>query len=348
MKFGLFGGAVIKSNADSGDSLGYRPFMDVVSKAEELGFESMSLVEHHFGGDGQISSSLSLLSHLTAITSKLRLGTAVTVLPWHNPVLLAEQVATIDVLSGGRVDFGVGKGYRKNEYKGFNIPQDEALARYLESIEIIKKAWTSRERFSFKGKFWSFEDIIVEPSPVQVPHPPLWSAAGSDESIRDVAKAGFKVLFDHFATFERTQQRLDAWREACNKIGRTFDPNEVCLARGLTITTSDKEYEEAIERREVRVTKMIERFGSLPGIENKRPNSYSDKGPEMDESALIGDPDTIVLRIKTLEKMGFEYLNILLPDDSKSLNLFANEVMPEFTTKTQESLPSKQPAMMAE
>ena len=68
----------------------------------------------------------------------------------------------------------------------------------------------------------------------------------------------------------------------------------------------------------------------------------------MDESALIGDPDTIVLRIKTLEKMGFEYLNILLPDDSKSLNLFANEVMPEFTTKTQESLPSKQPAMMAE
>ena len=134
----------------------------------------------------------------------------------------------------------------------------------------------------------------------------------------------------------------------CNKIGRTFDPNEVCLARGLTITTSDKEYEEAIERREVRVTKMIERFGSLPGIENERPNSYSDKGPEMDESALIGDPDTIVLRIKTLEKMGFEYLNILLPDDPKSLDLFAKEVMPEFSANTQKRAPSKQPAMMAE
>ena len=119
MKFGLFGGAVIKSNADSGDSLGYRPFMDVVSKAEELGFESMSLVEHHFGGDGQISSSLSLLSHLTAITSKLRLGTAVTVLPWHNPILLAEQVATIDVLSVGRVDFGGGKEKKKNKKKHF-------------------------------------------------------------------------------------------------------------------------------------------------------------------------------------------------------------------------------------
>ena len=93
---------------------------------------------------------------------------------------------------------------------------------------------------------------------------------------------------------------------------------------------------------------MIERFGSLPGIESERPNSYSDKGPEMDESALIGDPNTIVLRIKTLEKMGFEYLNILLPDDSKSLDLFAKEVMPEFAAKTQKSTHSKQPAMMAE
>jgi len=106
MKFCLFGGAVLKTDGNSGDSLGYEPFMDIVLEAESLGFQSMFLVEHHFGGDGQISSSLNLLSHLSALTSKLRLCTAVTVLPWHNPVLLAEQVATLDVLSQGRVDFG--------------------------------------------------------------------------------------------------------------------------------------------------------------------------------------------------------------------------------------------------
>lgn len=100
--------------------------------------------------------------------------------------------------------------------------------------------------------------------------------------------------------------------------------------RGLTITKSDKEYREAIQRREERMSKMIARYGSLPGTESTRPNSYSDKGPEMDEAALIGDPESIILRLKTLQKMGFEYINILLPDDPYSLKLFAKEVMPEF------------------
>lgn len=139
MKFGLFGGAILKADESSGDSLGYEPFMDVVTEAEDFGFSSLFLVEHHFGGDGQISSSLSLLSHLAAKTSTLRLGTGVTVLPWHNPVLIAEQVATIDVLSGGRIDFGVGKGYRDDEYKGFCLPKEEAFERYQEAIGVIKK-----------------------------------------------------------------------------------------------------------------------------------------------------------------------------------------------------------------
>ena len=330
MKFGLFGGAVIREDGNSGDSLGYEPFMDIVLEAESLGFHSMFLVEHHFGGDGQISSSLNLLSHLSAITSQLRLGTAVTVLPWHNPVLLAEQVATIDVLSKGRVDFGVGKGYRDNEYKGFCIPREEALERYQEAIRIIKKSWTSKERFSFDGKYWQFDDIIVEPTPFQKPHPPLWSAAGSNDSISSVAAAGFGVLFDHFASFQRTKERLEVWKTACKINDRQFDPNEVVLARGLTITLSEREYDEAIHRREERVSKLFARFGTLPGIEDERPNSYSDKGPELDDAALIGNPETIITRLKTLEKLGFKYINILLPDDEKSLRIFSKEVMPEF------------------
>ena len=346
MKFGLFGGAVVRSDSNSGDSLGYEPFMDVVLEAESLGFHSMFLVEHHFGGDGQISSSLNLLSHLSAITSRLRLGTAVTVLPWHNPVLLAEQVATLDVLSKGRVDFGVGKGYRDIEYKGFCVPKEDALERYQEAIKIIKQSWTSKERFSFEGKYWQFDDIIVEPLPVQKPYPPLWSAAGSDQSISGVAAAGFNVLFDHFASFERTKQRLEVWREACKNNNRKFDPDQVILARGLTITLSDQEYDKAVSRREERVSKLFARFGTLPGIKNERPNSYSDKGPELDDAALIGNPETIIMRLKTLERMGFKYINILLPDDDKSLRIFSEEVMPEFVQKvnsqklTNESVPA--------
>ena len=93
----------------------------------------------------------------------MRLGTAVIVLPWHNPVLLAEQAATIDLLSGGRLDFGVGKGYRHTEFASFCIPHEEAEERFEEGLEVILKSWTSEERFSHHGKYWHFEDIIVEP-----------------------------------------------------------------------------------------------------------------------------------------------------------------------------------------
>ena len=100
------------------------------------------------------------------------------VLPWHNPVLLAEQAATIDLLSGGRLDFGVGKGYRHDEFASFCIPQEEADERFEEGLALILKSWTSEQRFSHHGKYWHFEDIIVEPPTAQKPHPPIWMGGG--------------------------------------------------------------------------------------------------------------------------------------------------------------------------
>ncbi len=139
MKFGLFGGARARGGP-AGDSEGYHDFIRYVVGAEELGFSSVFLVEHHFTGFGQVSASLNLLSYLAARTSKIRLGTAVVVLPWHNPVLVAEEAATLDLLSNGRLDFGVGKGYRPYEFSGFCIPQDEATARFDEAIDVIRQA----------------------------------------------------------------------------------------------------------------------------------------------------------------------------------------------------------------
>ena len=156
------------------------------------------------------------------------------------------------------------------------------LTNNEEAIKIIKQSWTSKERFSFEGKYWQFDDIIVEPVPIQKPYPPLWSAAGSDQSISGVAAAGFNVLFDHFASFERTKQRLEVWKEACKNNERELDPDQIILARGLTITLSDQEYDKAVSRREERVSKLFARFGTLPGIKNERPNSYSDKGLELE------------------------------------------------------------------
>jgi alkanesulfonate monooxygenase SsuD/methylene tetrahydromethanopterin reductase-like flavin-dependent oxidoreductase (luciferase family) len=188
MQFGLFGGARTKRGDGAADSHAYGDFIAYVIEAERLGFRSIFLVEHHFTGVGQLSASLTLLAYLAARTRTIRLGTAVIVLPWHNPVLLAEQAATVDLLSGGRLDFGVGKGYRAAEFAGFHIPMEEATERFDEAITAIRQAWTSPGRFSHHGKRWRFDDIVVEPQPLQTPHPPLWLAAGSPDSIRRAAR----------------------------------------------------------------------------------------------------------------------------------------------------------------
>src|ERR1700746_254373 len=148
MRFGLFGSAQARrSGPDTDSSQGFREFIKNNVEAEALGYHCTFLVEHHFTGFGQVSASLNLLTWLGARTRHLRLGTAVLVLPWHNPVLLAEQAATLDLLSGGRFDFGVGKGYRQAEFDGFVIPITEATERFDEAMDVIRKAWTTQGRF---------------------------------------------------------------------------------------------------------------------------------------------------------------------------------------------------------
>src|SRR5690349_21650662 len=199
MRFGLFGGAKSAGEGAVGDSLGYRKYIDYVLYAEQLGYHSVFVVEHHFTGVGQLSASLNFLSYLAGRTERIRLGTAVVVLPWHNPVLLAEQVATLDLLSHGRLDFGVGKGYRDAEFAGFSIPVAEASARFDETMAFLRQAWAATDRFSHHGHYWRFEDIIIEPRPVQLPHPPLWMGAGSLSSIERAARDGFNLLLDQIA-----------------------------------------------------------------------------------------------------------------------------------------------------
>src|SRR6516165_4110982 len=180
MRFGIFGAAQAGSPCPGTPmGQGFHDFIDFNVEAEALGYHSTFLVEHHFTGWNQVSATLTLLTWLAARTTTLRLGTAVMVLPWHNPVLLAEQAATLDLLSEGRLDFGVGKGYRYNEFTGFAIPFDEADARFEEALTVITKAWTSGQRFSHHGRFWTFNDILVEPPTSQKPHPPFWMAAGT-------------------------------------------------------------------------------------------------------------------------------------------------------------------------
>jgi alkanesulfonate monooxygenase SsuD/methylene tetrahydromethanopterin reductase-like flavin-dependent oxidoreductase (luciferase family) len=323
MQFGLFGGARTKRSIGLEDSQGYKSFIEYVTEADRLGFKQLFMVEHHFTGQGQVSASMTVLAYLAARTQHIRLGTAVVVLPWHNPVLIAEQVATLDLLTGGRVDFGVGKGYRQAEFDGFCIPIDEATARFDEAMEIIRKAWTTEGRFSHRSKHWHYENIVVEPEPLQRPHPPLWLAAGSHDSIRRAAREGYNLLLDQLAQTHQIIQRISIFREECEKIGRPYDPLMVATARPLQMIHHESERAAAYETRK-RVLSVI---GDL--ARDKLADRVED-----DTAPLLGLPDEVIARLKELEAGGAT--NILLVDPNASvanLRAFAREVMPAFTAE---------------
>jgi probable F420-dependent oxidoreductase len=333
MQFGLFGGARARGGA-AGDSDGYQDFIRYIVAAEELGFSSVFLVEHHFTGFGQVSASLNLLAYLAARTSTIRLGTAVVVLPWHNPILVAEQAATLDLLSNGRLDFGVGKGYRAYEFSGFCIPPNEATERFDEAIEVIRRAWTGQGRFSYAGKWWRYDNIVVEPAPIQQPYPPFWMGAGSAESIRRAAREGYNLLLDQIAPTDVIIDRVRIFREECAAVGRPYDPMMVGVTRGLQIVHNEEERKKAILTRRA----VLQNIGDLargPGAERYHHIRDDPDAFQLDDAPLLGTPEEIIGQLKRLEAGGVANVLFAAPGASIAhLRTFAEEIMPAFDGKS--------------
>jgi alkanesulfonate monooxygenase SsuD/methylene tetrahydromethanopterin reductase-like flavin-dependent oxidoreductase (luciferase family) len=339
MRFGLFGAATAQRSdrPDVDSAAGFNDYIDYLIEAESLGYHSSFIVEHHFTGFGQVSATLNLLSWVGARTTTLRLGTAVIVLPWHNPVLLAEQAATVDLLSNGRLDFGIGKGYRHNEFASFRIPMEEAGARFEESIDIITKAWTSNERFSLDGTYWQFDDIIVEPPTKQKPHPPFWQGAGHAESIRKVAARGHNLQLDQFASIDETINRFNTYKAAMQTNGFGFSPGNVGVARAFFVADTAEEKDAALERR-LMAQRRLHAISQRPDGNNQASiMAFSDTKEASEESALYGTPDEICRKLERLQAAGVTYVLLNGGGTSReNLRRFAREVMPHFRTESRE------------
>jgi alkanesulfonate monooxygenase SsuD/methylene tetrahydromethanopterin reductase-like flavin-dependent oxidoreductase (luciferase family) len=299
-----------------------------------LGFHSTFVVEHHFTGFGQVSASLNLLTWLGARTTTLRLGTAVLVLPWHNPVLLAEQAATLDLLSGGRLDFGIGKGYRYNEFAGFAMPMEEADTRFDESMEVITKAFSSDTRWSHKGTYWQYDNVVVEPPSAQRPHPPFWMGAGSERSVRQVAERGYNLLLGQYDLPGDVARCIAQFKADVAARGRTNDPMEVGVARAVHFADTKEELEAAQVRRfqgHVRINKLAER----PGDERERFARHDEAEVRQlcDDTAIFGTTDQIVAKLEALRADGAEYVIVNFGGSIKNIRRFAREIMPHFADK---------------
>ena len=335
MHFGLFGGARTVIDGRASDSQMYTDYIDYVLEAEAMGFYGLFLVEHHFTGVGQISDSLGFLKFLAAKTSRIRLGTAVIVLPWHNPALLAEQVATVDLLSDGRFDFGIGRGYRQNEFDGFCIPIEEANERYEETLDFLSEAWSTAGRFSHHGKYWDFEDIVIEPEPVQKPHPPLWVGAGSDQSIEEAARRGFNILLSQHGTPEDIGRKIDVYRDAVAAAGGDYTPQSVGLTRALHVVYNDAERDAAhrVRNEFMQNVQDLANKGIAAGTGfYKGYNSTDEMRQATEEEALIGDPEEIAGRLREYEAVGVDYILTLdVSGSHDALRTFGREIMPQFT-----------------
>lgn len=206
---------------DLSDPDPYRETFALALLAEEHGFDTVTIGHHHFM-PGNLADPLTFLAAVAVRTSTVRVGTGIFQLPIHNPVRVAEQVATIDQLSAGRISLGVGLGWWPLEYQVMGSDFRTRGARMEEALQICKLVWT-REDVAFAGRFWSFPELTVHPRPVQDPHPPLWVAGVADAAVDRAARLGDAWLCGPVQSLAKAQSCLAVYRDACARVGRAPD-----------------------------------------------------------------------------------------------------------------------------
>src|SRR5215831_5296935 len=208
----------------------YAEMFDSIALAESLGFDVAWLAEIHFGAPfSLISNPLMVVPAIAARVPRIRLGTAVTLLPLHHPLSCAEQAVTADVLSGGRLEFGVGRGSIPSQFHGFRVPVAENRARFDESLEIIRRAWT-RERFSYRGRFYQVEEVSVVPRPAQTPHPPIRVAVHTAESFAHIGDLGLPIYSGTTTTpLPQLREYMALYRAHLAAAGHTWQPEQMAL-----------------------------------------------------------------------------------------------------------------------
>jgi alkanesulfonate monooxygenase SsuD/methylene tetrahydromethanopterin reductase-like flavin-dependent oxidoreductase (luciferase family) len=228
MKFGVFYQAPEADGQTHAQR--YAEMFELIALAEDLGFDVAWLAELHFGGAfSLLANPLMMVPVIAQRTTRIRIGTAVTLLPLQHPLSVAEQAATADVLSGGRLEFGVGRGSIPSQFHGFKIDVAENRARFDEALEIIRRAWTE-ERFSYRGAYHQVEDIRVVPRPLQKPHPPIRVAVHSAESFAHIGDKGWPIYSGTTTTpLPQLREYMALYRERFAAAGHTWRTDQMAL-----------------------------------------------------------------------------------------------------------------------
>jgi natural product biosynthesis luciferase-like monooxygenase protein len=218
---------------------------ELMLAAEDFGFDSVWPAEHHFREYGFCGAPALTLAAVAARTKRIRLGTGVVVLPLNHPVRIAEDYAFLDLLSNGRIDLGIGRGYQPHEYQGLGVDQPRSRDIFRESIEVLTRAWTDAG-FDYDGEFYKLKGVDVRPKPVQQPHPPIWMASLSPETFEACGRHGFNLMCAPIFGFNirNGAAQIEQYRDALRAHGR--DPAHHQVA-ALSMTYVADSMEEALE-----------------------------------------------------------------------------------------------------
>jgi luciferase family oxidoreductase group 1 len=320
----------------------YGRALDTAQAAEGLGFRNLWLAEHHFSTYGYVARPLQLATYIAARTTRLRVGTAVIVVPLHHPLIVAEEIATLDVLAGGRFDIGLGRGYQRYEFERLGLDLNTARQRWEESVDVIVKA-LSGEPFTHDGELFQIPETTIFPQPVQKPHPPIWVTAQSPESVDATVKRGFNLLTGGFGV---PLERMGEFRQQFDRATAAADVTErpeVGVQRAVYVTDSEADARAAAEeaRWNMRVTLSLrnqyERVEDGRAIPVPAPNE-PDTDDLLDRYLVIGTPDTVIRQIgRVQEQVGISHFNCSFWFGDlehgrimRSMKLFSREVMPAF------------------
>lgn len=339
MKFGLF--QTVQWPEGSSQQLQYKNAIEQCILADELGYHSVWMTEHHFTRHAITSDNIALLSFIASKTERIRLGTAVAVLPFHDPVRFAESTALLDHISDGRLDIGIGRGYQWTEYDGFGVALDEGNHRFEEALEIILASWMADKPFKYEGKYHSYNSAFPQPKPLQTPHPPIWHATTSADGLRRCAINNWGVLLAQGIRNSAVQNTLEVYQAQLKDLALEFNPNKVVLARGMYCADTTTDAIETFLPPYVQTLKLAAQVSAPPtntiGVQHRNPFQM-DSRAGIRESIICGDPNQCVQSIQELAEIGVEYIILFvnlggMEHDRimKSLRLFAKEVIPMVT-----------------
>ncbi|MEM7252044.1 MAG: LLM class flavin-dependent oxidoreductase [Pseudomonadota bacterium] len=274
----------------------FQESIEVVRAAREAGFNHISASQHYLATPFQYLQPVPILARMAAESGDMTLGSGIILLTLQHPVDMAESIATLDVITGGRLVFGVGLGYRDEEFDAFGVPKGKRLSRFLEALHVIERLWTE-ERVTHQGEHFQLNDVTLTTRPLQKPRPPIVLAASGDKMVRRAAKLADAWAIAGHATFATLERQVEVYKAALAEAGKPFPPERFAIGKEMFI---GREMGEARKAALPHIETKYKAYAAW-GQDNVLPDGESFDLPIdelMEDRFIVGDPEHCIEQIE--------------------------------------------------